>query len=520
MLTDHLAVASAHPPAPATTFTPIAASSVVPGLSGAVSLPAGATFLKRLGQGAWGAVCLVDAPDLVPRPIALKVLANDVRDHDGARQRFARECALACRVVHPCLVRGIAAAPSDPTPWLAMEVVEGPGLETCQASRPKAPPLVVAAVGAHLAQALHVLHDAGWVHRDVKPANVRLHLPHARIHPVLVDLGMVREIDDPAGRDATLPGVTAASEMVGTPYYLSPEAVLGLTLDGRADLYALGLVLWELLAGTQPFGGRTALEIAVARVATRPPRLPTPSDATLADRLLLENLEAAICWMLEPERQDRPPDGHSIARVLATLVAQHPTDALWSAWEDWVAPRAVRDASLATANATTLADRVSLSELRVEPLERTNARTVENTASDSGVHGAVRLAPVRTVAEPATGREVEQVTEGFTRPLSIDPRFDLAQPGGVYERGLERIDPQQPACSSGVTTTVIPGADRARALALLSQQRVDEGGLASPRRAEQRDRAPSKQERAQCVDTVAGEHRQRQHGDLAEPCHD
>lgn len=199
---------------------------------------------RPLGRGGQGEVHL--ATDLqLRRPVALKVLHGA---GDRARLRFLREALAAARLEHPGICAVYESGDDDGYVWLAMRYVEGPSLRERLDSQGRLPAAEALPVVAAVADALDAAHRRGLVHRDVKPSNVIL----GPDGPVLLDLGLVH---DDSGELAT---ISLPGDMCGTPAYIAPERLSGEgRTDGRADVFALGVVLWECLAGENPFAAPT-----------------------------------------------------------------------------------------------------------------------------------------------------------------------------------------------------------------------------------------------------------------------
>jgi serine/threonine-protein kinase len=205
-------------------------------------------LLGELGRGAMGVVYKARDPK-IDRLIALKVIAPaeglDAAQREESRERFHREARAAGRLTHPNIVTVHDVGEDQGRAYLVMEFIEGETLDQILRSRRPLPLDEVLAIADQVAQALDYAHARSVIHRDIKPANILL----TRDGVVKVtDFGIARF----AGAEATQTGRT-----LGTPSYMSPEQIAGLSLDGRSDIFSLGSVLYELLSGEKAFPGET-----------------------------------------------------------------------------------------------------------------------------------------------------------------------------------------------------------------------------------------------------------------------
>ncbi len=215
------------------------------------SLLAGKYKLQRqLGRGASGAVWAA-INVATSRQVALKVL---LRPEPKARERLLREARAAGALKHPNVVDVYdVILAEDGSPALVLEFLEGQTLEQLIFERSPLPPVEVAAIGRDVSRALAVAHASGIVHRDLKPANIFLHRPTEDDEPIVkvVDFGISKNL---LTHEQTL---TETGMAVGSPSFMSPEQVRGeRTLDGRTDLWALGVIMYEMLCGKRLFDGR------------------------------------------------------------------------------------------------------------------------------------------------------------------------------------------------------------------------------------------------------------------------
>ena len=240
---------------------------------------AGYRIESVIGRGGMGIV--YRATDLsLDRPVALKVIAPELAEDDRFRARFLREPRLAASLDHPGVVPIYEAGQRNGQLYLAMRYVEGSDLRAVIRREGRLDPEPTFALLAQIADALDAAHRRGLVHRDVKPGNM---LVDSDGHAYLTDFGITKQLGD-------APGEADADGVVGTLDYLAPEQIRGETVDGRADCYALGCVLYECLAGAPPFRRETEAETLWAQLRDEPPTLVDhPAlDATLRKALAKE----------------------------------------------------------------------------------------------------------------------------------------------------------------------------------------------------------------------------------------
>lgn len=230
-----------------------------PAAHGGLSMLGKHVLDKQLGQGAMGAVYLAHDP-ATGQHVAIKTMAL-AREFSGddladARNRFLREADMAGRLQHPDIVQILDAGETEGLAWIAMELIDGVDLgQHTQSNRLLPLPVVLRAI-ARVADALAYAHTRGVTHRDIKPENIMLDLPREGVK--VMDFGVARLAD--ASRTRT--GV-----VLGTPTYMSPEQLSGQHVDGRTDLYSLGVTLFQLLTGRLPCEADSlgALMRAIAR---------------------------------------------------------------------------------------------------------------------------------------------------------------------------------------------------------------------------------------------------------------
>ena len=257
----------------------------------------------RIGEGGFAIVFLVR--DLaLGRRLAVKVLSPEMALSRTGLERFHREAEAIARLSHPNIVPLHFAGQSADLVYLAMQLVEGESLADRIARKGALPVADVVRILREVAGALDLAHRRGIVHRDIKPANILLE--HETGRSLVTDFGVARV---PFGDQLTSVGL-----VVGTPAYFSPEQVGGQPSDGRSDLYSLGLVAYEMLAGALPFGGRVTHETLLHRMAEKP-------EAIRARRPEIPAaLDAVVMRCLEPEPEKRFQNGAEIVAALDGVV--------------------------------------------------------------------------------------------------------------------------------------------------------------------------------------------------------
>jgi serine/threonine-protein kinase len=214
--------------------------------------------LRLLGKGGSGRVYLVRNRRL-DRLEALKVLTDEADDRSPFVRRFTQEARLAASLKHPNLVSVFDSGDTGGVLWFTMELVDGPSLaRVLEAAGTLSETESVAAL-LPILDALAYIHERGIVHRDIKPSNIMI---DASGVPRLTDFGVAKTLDSARK--------TATGALLGTPAYLAPEQFVGGQVDGRTDVYALGVTLYELLTGTLPFSGDNPLQIMVTRLSKNP----------------------------------------------------------------------------------------------------------------------------------------------------------------------------------------------------------------------------------------------------------
>jgi HAMP domain-containing protein len=220
---------------------------------------------QQLGAGGMGVVYRAFDREL-GEPVAIKTLRPDLVGDPGLLERFKQEIRLARKISHPNVVRTHDLGEAGGLYFITMEFVEGTALDEVIRRRGALPLPVTLTIGRQLCRALEVAHAQGIVHRDIKPPNL---VVDAQGFLKVMDFGIARLME---GRQApSSHGLTAAGSIIGTPEYMAPEQLLGQAVDGRADLYAAGIVLYECATGRRLFTGDSFATVLMKQVQEPPP---------------------------------------------------------------------------------------------------------------------------------------------------------------------------------------------------------------------------------------------------------
>ena len=280
-------------------------------------------ILRRLGAGAMGVVYLARQMAL-DKTVAIKVLHRELAVDGLFTERFRREARAASRLDHPNSIRVFDFGEEpDGLLYLAMEYVEGRDLFTLLAEHGPLPPASIVDLLSQVLAALSVAHDLGVLHRDLKPENIMVLRGEGDdgqpIDVVKVcDFGIAKIVDASVPPEEDARRHTTKGLVVGTPEYMSPEQARGEALDGRSDLYSVGVILYELLTGRVPFDGDSALNIVLKHVGESPA---PPSERALGvDR----RLEAICMKALEKRPSDRYPTAREMRLALRSALGPSP----------------------------------------------------------------------------------------------------------------------------------------------------------------------------------------------------
>jgi hypothetical protein len=371
---------------------------------------------EELGRGAMGHVYKALDP-LLERHVALKTILSSLLTSEDSVKRFQREARSAARLQHPNIVTIYEVGQVEGTYYIAMELVEGMELGAAMAQPDALTVDQKVRMVVDVCRGLHFAHRMGVVHRDVKPANIRLNRDGV---VKILDFGIAKSLQ---GTDLTDPNLTQQGMVLGTPSYLSPELVQGAKVDPYADMWAVGVILYEMLAGHRPFEAPTVTSV-IHRIVHEPP---PPIDARALH--LPPALAAVAGRALEKDRSRRFPDlGAMASALLASIGATPPPETPL----DPVVRKRAYEANFAEARRLLTEDDLSGA---LEAAKR--AQALDNTRT--GIVSLIRVieerlraaATVRQTPPVATGSEATRtvlspvarpaVAEATPLPLPVPP---------------------------------------------------------------------------------------------------
>ena len=263
-------------------------------------------LVRMVGSGGMGTVWEAE-DEILGRPVAVKVLSESLGAEEHAVRRFEREARAAARLSGPHVAAVYDFGRSEGRPYIVMELVRGETLADRLAREGPLLPQEAARIATQVAEALEEAHGAGIVHRDVKPGNV-----------MLTPAGDVKVMDFGIAAAAWAVRVTTSGLVLGTPSYLAPEQAKGEKTTPASDVYALGAMLYEMVAGRPPFVAESPVAVALAHVRD----VPTPLDQ-VADGVPA-NIAAVSMAALDKDPAERPPSAAAFASMLRELTRPLP----------------------------------------------------------------------------------------------------------------------------------------------------------------------------------------------------
>jgi len=268
-------------------------------------------LVDEIGQGAMGVVYRAHDPQ-INRQIALKLLRQDRVTSEDLVQRFLKEAQAMGGLSHPNIATVYDTGRDHGTIFIAMEILQGKSLRDHMRKKELHHNEIVH-IGVQVAEALDFAHRNGIVHRDIKPSNIIID-PDGNAK--ITDFG-IAHIEDPTITQQTIPG-----EILGTPLYMSPEQVKSNPVDGRSDLYSLGILLYEMATGTSPFKGDNFASIFQAILQDTPPA-PELNDSPMS-----RNLSTLIMKSLSKDPDQRFQTGLEMAQRLKACLQRRQSDTM------------------------------------------------------------------------------------------------------------------------------------------------------------------------------------------------
>ncbi len=274
---------------------------------------------KSIGRGAMGQVYLAEDESL-GRRVAIKVMHPSRASDPVARRRFLRESRATAAVEHPHVVtihqvgEHRQVADQAGLPYIVMQWLRGDTLGTYRAQVGRVPLPETLRIGREIAEGLSAAHRSGLIHRDIKPENIILEGPDRQVK--IIDFGLARD----AGDDPSMASVTVDGAVVGTPAYMSPERLGDRVVDARADLFGLGVILYELLADRLPFKGTSMMAMLASIARGSPPLLTSVAPG------VPEDVSDLVMRLIAHDPADRPATARAVANEIAAIEARvHPS---------------------------------------------------------------------------------------------------------------------------------------------------------------------------------------------------
>jgi serine/threonine protein kinase len=281
------------------------------------SVIAGFRLESVVGRGGMGAVYCATELSL-ERQVALKLILPELAEQPGFSARFQREARLAAKIDHPHALPVYQASEWEGRPYIAMRFVEGIDLEDLVAIHGPLHPRHAADIVRQVGHALDAAHERNLVHRDVKPENILLEPRVSGLHAYLTDFGLSKAIGSTSG-------VTKTGAWVGTIDFAAPEQLQAGNVDARADVYALGCVLYHALTAHAPFERPREIGTLIAHLSDPPPAISSRQPDCPAS----EELDAVIAHALAKQPGDRYPSAGALAdAAIQAAAASPPVDEL------------------------------------------------------------------------------------------------------------------------------------------------------------------------------------------------
>ncbi|TXD38104.1 protein kinase [Lujinxingia vulgaris] len=427
---------------------------------------------EELGRGAYGVV--FRAIQLgIGRAVALKTLLPGVGEEAEERQRFEREALLISRLNHPNIITLFDYGEHEGVRFMVMEYVEGKSLGDLIAERGRLSAAAARRIVDQMLDALHLAHAQGVVHRDLKPENIRIlageTMDGEGVEVVkILDFGIAKIVQPQAEVPSMLDRLTESGKAMGTPQYMSPENITGDPVTHKADLYAVGLILFEMLAGEAAFKGKTPREVMVSHVRDDAPMLPDEEE--------LRPFARALAAALIKQPDDRVASARAMRVMLEQDGAGRPSGALLAAGAGaGAAERSTMRALVAVALGVAVVVVLMAVALLMQTPGETGVETTSVVAASEREDGAETPSPnaaregfEAAVVEPqprptpgeGEGEEVEPASEvdvGELQVQNVEQRADVPEP---RDDGAESPEVARRSLASGADAYHAPSRAR------------------------------------------------------------
>ena len=446
-------------------FTPLEADATIPDIP--VDPLIGRVFEgkyrldQRLGSGGMGTVYRATHL-LIDRPVAIKVLSQRFVGDETAQQRFRREARAAGRMQHPnaASVTDFGAS-EDGYLYIVMELLEGSTLRDLMAREGPLDPARAVSLMMQACSAVGAAHDAGLIHRDLKPANIFIEQrPNLPAVVKVLDFGLAKFAVG-ANEDEEYKTLTQVGAIIGTPRYMSPEQCASAApLTPASDVYSLGIVLYEMLAGGVPFSADTPLAVAMKQVS-EPPLPPREIVPTIP-----EPLESVTLHALAKKAEDRPADANAFRRELHATAEQL---GLEHADSSMAPMEALRSAGTESPSGRLVIDIARLRQVQASTSAETQTRvtaSVTNVGSFTNA-GSVKVDPGGSIERPGFSRMSVPVEPAVARPSRWRMKLvgilvlGLAGGAGLLALANHFRNTSSPAGVNQATGAATPNANRA-----------------------------------------------------------
>lgn len=364
-------------------------------------------IVRRLGEGGMGIVLEAEHMKLGKR-VALKIVAPERVGDPELAARFTREARATAQIEHPHIASGFdyGLLPEGGA-FLVAQLVRGSSLRE-RIERGPIPWPQACGIAAQIADALSAVHAAGYVHRDLTPENVLVTArDDGREHVYVLDFGVAALV---AARDGSGPQLTEAGTVVGTNGYMAPEQALGRPVDPRADLYVVGVLLWEMIAGARLFAAASSMtEIVAAQLAS------TRAEPPSSGAPLPFDLERLLRDLLNADAARRPSSAAELRAMLVRIAEGLPA----------------RDPAIAVASAAPAVDGSTLRAAAIRAAIRASAiaRTPQGALAIAAGAGLAVLATVSTAVVVVTARDPVRTPATIPAPAPTEVAMPAIAPG-------------------------------------------------------------------------------------------